>query len=291
VDTVPGTNAVEVRAADGRGNVSVRSYEIDVTGSPEALSYDAPGNLVLKTDSSGVWTYEWNVRSQLVAVGKDGIEVARFAYDPLGRRVEKVADGVTTSYLYDGEDILQETITEGPGSGTFRYIHGPSIDEPLARESLSTGAAEYLHADGLGSIVATTDAAGNVTSRRQYDAWGNLELGADQPGYAFTGREWDPETGLYYYRARYYDPKIGRFISEDPIGLNAGDPNFYAYVANNPSAAIDPFGLAPEPPPSWPTPPANIPGGPWTWYPDAGNSRGGVLRGPAVAGGQQPNLT
>lgn len=81
-----------------------------------------------------------------------------------------------------------------------------------------------------------------MTSRRQYDAWGNLELGADQPGYAFTGREWDPETGLYYYRARYYDPRIGRFISEDPIGF-LGGWNFYAYVENQPTRFSDPSGL------------------------------------------------
>jgi RHS repeat-associated protein len=74
------------------------------------------------------------------------------------------------------------------------------------------------------------------------DAWGNLEVGADQPGYAFTGREWDPETGLYYYRARYYDPKAGRFLSEDPIGLDGG-VNFYSYVRNQPTNLIDPFGL------------------------------------------------
>lgn len=104
---------------------------------------------------------------------------------------------------------------------------------------------QNIHADGLGSIVAMTDAAGNVTSRRQYDAWGNLEVGADQPGYAFTGREWDPETGLYYYRARYYDPKVGRFLSEDPIGF-AGGINLYAYVGNNPIGWVDPTGWLPS---------------------------------------------
>jgi RHS repeat-associated protein len=101
---------------------------------------------------------------------------------------------------------------------------------------------ETIHADGLGSITAMTDEAGSVTTRRQYDAWGNLEVGADQPGYAFTGREWDPETGLYYYRARYYDPKIGRFISEDPVRFAAG-PNFYAYALANPARWRDPSGM------------------------------------------------
>ncbi len=140
-------------------------------------------------------------------------------------------------YTYDWLDVIRE---RGP-SGVRLYVHGPWIDEPLA-EVQPSGIARIYHADGLGSIIATTDASGAVTSRRQYDAWGNLEVGADQPGYAFTGREWDPETGLYYYRARYYDPKIGRFISEDPLGLAAG-PNSYAYADARPTGTVDPLGL------------------------------------------------
>jgi RHS repeat-associated protein len=77
---------------------------------------------------------------------------------------------------------------------------------------------------------------------RDYDPYGNPIAAATQSGYAFTGREWDAETGLYYYRARYYDPKIGRFLSEDPIGFGGG-VNFYAYVLNNPTNNTDPFGL------------------------------------------------
>jgi RHS repeat-associated protein len=88
-----------------------------------------------------------------------------------------------------------------------------------------------------------TDSTGNVVLMRQYDAWGNLEAGATEPGYAFTAREWDPETGLYYYRARYYDPKVGRFISEDPIGFWGG-VNFYAYVHGRPTVRVDPYGFA-----------------------------------------------
>ena len=77
------------------------------------------------------------------------------------------------------------------------------------------------------------------------DAWGNLESGASEPGFSFTGREWDPEIGLYYYRARYYDPKVGRFIGEDPIGFGGGN-NFYGYVNANPTNSRDPLGLYPD---------------------------------------------
>src|SRR5207245_8530451 len=75
--------------------------------------------------------------------------------------------------------------------------------------------------------------------------WGNLLQGSATGGYAFTGRDWDAETGLYYYRSRYYDPTLGRFISEDTIGTDAG-PNVYAYVDNNPILLTDPNGTAPQ---------------------------------------------
>jgi RHS repeat-associated protein len=103
-------------------------------------------------------------------------------------------------------------------------------------------------------VTKLTDQAGHVVHSYQYDAWGNnieAETGAPVDGvkYAFTGREWDPETGLYYYRARYYDPGVGRFASEDPVGCAGGDVNFYAYVKNGPVNWIDPEGLMLVPPP------------------------------------------
>jgi RHS repeat-associated protein len=144
---------------------------------------------------------------------------------------------VTTSYTYEDADILREI----RGASSFRYVHGPGIDEPLARED-GAGALSYYHADALGSIVKWTSQAGGVVQEYRHDAWGNMELGASEPGYAFTGREWDPNTGLYYYRARYYDPKAARFASEDPIGF-AGGVNFYEYVSGNPVNSTDPLGL------------------------------------------------
>ena len=168
---------------------------------------------------------------------KNGTEVARFAYDALGRRVEKVAAGVTHKYVYAGEDILQVTA----GTTVARYLHGPGIDEPLALEIVG-GARYYYHADGLGSVVLVTDAARTPVWLYRYDSFGQIQIGGTTSGYAFTGREWDSQTGLYYYRARYYDPKAGRFISEDPIRFTAG-LNFYAYVDNDPLSLVDPSGL------------------------------------------------
>jgi len=237
IAATPGTNTLTVEATDASGNVNAKSYQVEVGGSGATYSYDPGGNLATKTEGGDTWGYVWNVRNELTRVTKNGAEQARFAYDPRGRRVEKVAGGATTSYTYDGKDVVREV----RGTTTLRYIDGSGFDEPLAMDDGT--ALSYFHADGLGSIARVTNASGAVTLTRQYDAWGNLEVGASEPGYAFTGREWDPQTGLYYYRARYYDPKAGRFASEDPFGWRSSGDNFYRYVDDDPVNGVDPLGL------------------------------------------------
>jgi RHS repeat-associated protein len=246
VGVPPGGGQVDVSARDQAGNEAVRSYSLPASGSVEEFEYDANGAMVRRTAGPDEWVYEWTARQELKRVLRNGVEIARFAYDPLGRRVEKVAANHATSYVYAGTAIIRETAASTSGSRSWTYVHGPGIDEPLARRESTTGTMTYYHSDALGSIVATTDGAGAVTSRRKYDAWGNLEMGQVENGYSFTGREWDPEIGLYYYRARYYDPALGRFLSEDPIGFAAG-LHFYAYVGNNPVNFRDPLGLFMDP--------------------------------------------
>jgi RHS repeat-associated protein len=239
VEMAAGNNNVTVQATDVSGNVTTKSYLANVTGASATYSYDLNGNLVQKVEGADTWNYEWNAENQLTRVTKNAVERARFKYDPLGRRVERAATGETTTWTLDGEDILRE----GNGSTTLKYVQGPGIDEPLATDNGS--AFSYFQADGLGSVVKSTSSAGDVTLTRRYDAWGSLEVGALN-GYAFTAREWDSEIGLAYYRARYYDAKVGRFLSEDPIGFDGG-PNFYSYVGNSPVIYADPFGLERRP--------------------------------------------
>ena len=128
------------------------------------------------------------------------------------------------------------------GSLVARFTHGLGMDDPLAM--LRGNTMSYYLADGLGSVTSLSDAKGNLVSTYQYDSFGNLtaSTGSIFNPFRYTGREFDPETGLYFYRARYYDPSIGRFISEDPIQFGGGI-NFYRYVLNNPLYWLDPFGL------------------------------------------------
>lgn len=198
------------------------------------FGYDAAGSLI----SNSTKTYEWDGQNRLVRVLDSGTEVARFAYDGFGRRAQKVSGGVTRTYVYGGDDILEERLSSG---STIRYVHGPGIDRPLASVD-GAGSVSYYVTDHLGSIVQTTNSSAVATLVRQYDAYGNLLAGGTISGYAFTGREWDAETALYYYRARYYDPKLGRFVSEDPLSFVDG-PNLHAYVLNSPLVYSDPSGL------------------------------------------------
>ena len=126
------------------------------------------------------------------------------------------------------------------------------MDEPLAFEGYAgsttagTGSEYALFADRQGSVLAVVDpVTGAIAAEYTYDAFGQItQTGALQQPFGFTGREFDAESGLYYYRARYYDPALGMFIQSDPIGFAAGDLNIYAYVENDPFNWTDPSGLA-----------------------------------------------
>ncbi len=212
-------------------------------------TYDLNGNLTRKTFkvSGNHIDYTYDAENRLIKVEEFAAgattpgATSTYRYDGFGRRIEKIGNGITRRYVYDGEDILLEY--DGANVLQARYTHGPGIDEPMA---MTRGGNHYFyHHDGLGTITDLTDTTGAVVKSYAYDAWGNIidQTGAVENPYTYTAREYDPETGMYYYRARYYDPKIGRFITSDPIGL-AGGLNTYAYVDNNPLRWTDPYGLS-----------------------------------------------
>lgn len=210
-----------------------------------ALAYDANGNLV----ADGTNTYTFDARNRLVAV--TGPVTASFQYDALGRRVQKTVAGATTRYLYDGVDVVRELAQTLPGrhpraglrDDTRSLLVGLGIDERF-RSAEGKSSFEYL-TDALGSVLALADANGILTTQYTYEPFGaTTRTGvASVDPFQFTGRENDG-TGLYYYRARYYQPRVQRFISEDPIGFGGKDWNLYAYVGNNPLRYRDPLGLA-----------------------------------------------
>ncbi len=173
----------------------------------------------------------------------------------MGRRIEKDVNGVSTRFVYDNEDIVAEV--DGTGASQAISLHGPGIAEPLAvSRRTEAGFNRFIyHADGLGSITTLTDLSGTPVRTYTYDSFGRIvdETGTVIDPYTYTGREFDPETGLFYYRARYYDPSVGRFLQRDPIGdlipprmlllLGVLEESPYAFVQNNPVNFHDPLGL------------------------------------------------
>ena len=187
-------------------------------------------------------SYSWDFENQLSQAIVPGAGTISFKYDPFGRRIYKQSPNATSIFVYDGVSLV-ETINAS-GSEVASYTQGPLIDEPLAELRGST--TDYYAADGLGSVTSLSNGTGTLANTYTYDSFGNTtaSTGTVRNYFQYTAREFDSETNLYFYRARYFDPNSGRFISEDPIGFHGG-ANFYRYVLNNPLINIDPPGLGP----------------------------------------------
>jgi RHS repeat-associated protein len=215
-------------------------------------TYDLNGNLATTTDAGVTTTYTWNARNQLTGISKTGF-TASFTYDSFGRRTGRTVNGVVTNYVYDGLNPVQE---KNGATVTANLLTGLGIDEFFTRTD-SVGVRSLLP-DALNSTVALGDGTGTLQTQYTYEPFGiTSQTGAASTNsYKFTGRE-DDGTELMYYRARYYQPRLQRFISEDPSGFLGGDVNMYAYVLNRPLNYNDPYGLEPSPYqcPSTPVPP------------------------------------
>jgi RHS repeat-associated protein len=208
------------------------------------FAYDSNGSTTSKTSGTNLTTYQWDFENRLSSVTlPNGGGVVSFRYDPMGRRIQKTTSSGATEYLYDGANIVSELNVSG--SVVASYMQGAGIDEPLAMKR--GGYIAYYHVDGLGSTTSLSGTTGKPVATYVYDAFGNTTAteGIFNP-FRYTGREQDPETGLYYYRARYYDPTIGRFLSEDPVRYWGG-VDFYKYVGNDPTNVTDPSGRVPIP--------------------------------------------
>ena len=219
--------------------------------------YDEKGNL-RQIDNGGQRTFVYDYRNQMVEhIDADGVATT-YAYDALGRRIEKVVDDgspETTRFFYTDWQVIEEQDETNTTQAT--YVYGQMLDEVL---NMRRGADDFFfHCDDLYSIMKVTNSSGTVIEAYEYDDFGSptiknfegnpiAQSGIGNP-YLFTGRRLDPETGFYYYRNRYLDPAAGRFTSRDKIGIWGDGENLgngYTYVANRPATLTDPYGLSPN---------------------------------------------
>jgi len=247
-----GSTTTESYSFDAVGNrtasLGVSSYTTNASNQLTATSnasytYDYNGNTTGKTVGSDTTTYTWDYENRLASVTLPSSGgTVYFKYDPMGRRIYKSLSSATSVYAYDGDNMVEET--NSSGTAVARYAQGLNIDEPLAM--LRGGVTTYYHADGLGSVTSLTNTSGALAQTYTYDSFGKstASSGSLVNPFQYTAREFDSETSLHYYRARFYDQTPGRFLSEDPLKF-AGGYNFFAYVGNKPTEYRDPTGLLP----------------------------------------------
>jgi RHS repeat-associated protein len=216
-------------------------------------SYDANGNQTIKTKNGVTTTFVYDVRDELVTVLQNATTLGLFHYDYQGLRISKDMGGQVLRYTYDDNSVLLETDNTGATVAKFDY----GAHHLLSLTHVTEGREFYLF-DGLGSVADLTTLAGSIQARYQYDAFGNFraQAGSSFNRFAFTGHEKDNETGLYYFKARYYDPEVGRFLSQDAYLGDVNTPpslHKYLYAYANPAVYLDLTGYASLPiPPNTP---------------------------------------
>jgi len=212
-------------------------------------SYDANGNMTLRATGGVTQTLDYDHENRLTEVD-DGTNTVTFAYDGNGQRVKKVENGVTTIYIGNYYEVYDPG---GPNEEVTKYYYASG-----QRIAMRQGDALYwIHGDHLGSTAITTDDSGVKESELRYYPYGSDRYSWETTptAYKFTGQMLDESTGLYFYKARYYDPSLGRFIQADtivPDPMNSQQLNRYSYVNNNPLRYIDPSGhCAPDDQACW----------------------------------------
>jgi RHS repeat-associated protein len=241
-------------------------------------TYDAEGNLTGRlTNATGVQlTLTWDHRNRLTEITEreplhnQVTYDLKYEYDSFNDRVSRtettytfgdggeghsVATGSTTKeekFIYDGDHVVLDFVSPTLNASytlEHRYLYGPAVDQVLAQENVTNpanaGSVLWMLTDNEGTVRDLVDNSGSLVQHYKYDAYGNVLAGSNTSWtrYLYTGREFDSTTGLQYNRERWYDPGIGRWLSEDPIGFDGGQANLYEYVGNSATNWTDPSGL------------------------------------------------
>jgi RHS repeat-associated protein/uncharacterized repeat protein (TIGR01451 family) len=236
INSISSLAAASLLPASSTANSADASNRISQFGAL-SFGFDNLGQTVTRADASGVAQFQWDSRGRIIQATLPGGKTVTYGYDPLGRLASRTVNGSTTRFLYSGGDVILDIASDG---ALVDYLNGPGIDDKLRQTSGSTGPLYFLQ-DHLGSTIGLSDSTGSVTERERYEVFG-FGSGSAFTRYGYTGRELDADTGLLYYRARWYDPQQARFLAEDPAGLAGGSANGYIYTNGDPLNARDPSG-------------------------------------------------
>lgn len=244
-------NRLTVSTAVGITNYTYDAADQLTASGSTSFTYDGNGNQITKTTGSTTATYGWDALNRLVSVAGGGINT-QYQYDGDGNRIRQQLGTGTYQYLNDTNAALPVVLNENGPDGNIDYAYGSSLVSASASSFQS-----FYQFDGLGSVVNVTDQKGTVVANYAYDPWGQAKtpvappFGLDTVGtknkYRFTGQALDPNDGLVFMRARYYDPSVGRFLSRDPLPRPAPHGNAYLYGNGSPTNLLDPSGLSTEP--------------------------------------------
>jgi RHS repeat-associated protein len=229
----PPTGVYGLTGTYARQDGTNRLSSIDTV--PTNFGYDSRGNITSENNR----TYRYDSLNQLVEVKDNGVTIAEYTYNGAGQRIKKVVSGVTRVFHYD---LQGHIIAESDSSGTVaEYIY---LEDTLLA-MIRQGNVYYFHNNNLGTPQVLTDASGNVVWKALYNPFGMTQITIQtvENPFRLPGQYYDAETGLHYNYFRYYHPKIGRYLTPDPIGL-AGGINLWAYVAGNPVNRTDSLGLS-----------------------------------------------
>lgn len=231
------------------------------------FEYDGEGNRIRQTDTAtdDYVGYTWDHRNRLTKVTffddtDTKTKEILYSYDTHNRRIRRQLDTNGNGTIDAAQNIVYDAdwkpglevivlIFDESDDLQHRFLHGPGIDQPLADEQPAK--LHWLLPGQLGTITdvveydSGTDTSTNI-NHLTYTSFGHIASqtnSAHEPYYTYTAREWDGDSELYYYRARWYDPVVGRFVSEDPIGFDGGDSNLLSYVVNSPYDLSDSSGL------------------------------------------------
>ncbi|MHC9510380.1 RHS repeat-associated core domain-containing protein [Kangiella sp. M94] len=243
-DEVGNRIGTEIEGQNWDYNANHELLGYGLTDTKTVFEYDANGSTIKKTDANGIEEYIYNIAGRLVEVQRNGESVAKYYYDPFGRRLYKEVSGNRTYFLYSNEGLSGEYDNSGTAIRSYQYFPNHYWGtKPLAL--IENGEAYFYQHDQLGTPNLLTSKTGETQWKGMVDAYGEVHTSVSSINnpLRFPGQVQNIETGYYYNFLRDYNPQIGRYMQSDPIGL-LGGVNYYNYVHSMPTRLIDPLGLS-----------------------------------------------